>query len=223
LDSPLATLHAQAEHAGISLDFHPPAADRTGSSLIHQSPRGSFQVTAHPGDSFFITVWLPGVQVGHGGTRDIARLVSAMKGWQDGVGLRRLLEDWPDMPLLPTAVAHEEGFAVEATWQAMLAGDQRIRRGNLHLLEAAYAQPRLRTLFPFPSHGTLAFLRATRFPLGPQTEPFIAQTDGAYLVYAPAYARLIGESATADQAAQLTVEHLSADCGPAIEGSWPAD
>ncbi len=46
--------------------------------------------------------------------------------------------------MLPTAVAHEEGFAVEATWQAMLAGNKRIRGGGLPLLWAAYAQPRLR-------------------------------------------------------------------------------
>jgi hypothetical protein len=151
----------------------------------------------------------------------VARLVSAMKGWQDGIGLRRLLEDWPDMPLPPTAIAHEEGFAVEATWQAMLAGDRRIRRGDLQLVQAAGTQPRLRALFPFPSHGTLGFLRATRFPFGPQTEPFITHADKGYHVYAPAYARLLGETATAQQAAQLTVEHLSADCGPAVEGSWP--
>jgi len=75
----------------------------------------------------------------------------------------------------------------------MLSGDPpRIRGGDLPPLVAAYAQPRLPALFPFPSHGPLAFPRATRLPFGPQTEPFIAQINGTFRIYAPAYARLIG-------------------------------
>jgi len=49
----------------------------------------------------------------------MARLVSTIRGWQDGVGLRRLRVGWPDMPLVLTAVAHEEGFEVEATGHAV--------------------------------------------------------------------------------------------------------
>lgn len=102
----------------------------------------------------------------------------------------------------------------------MLQRAPHIRLGDPDVTEAAYAEPRLRALFPFPSHGTLAFLRATRVPWPPNDLPFIATSDPGYTVYAFGY-ELIGKTETPQEAAALVVAHLPENCGPAYEGRWP--
>lgn len=59
---------------------------------------------------------------------------------------------------------------VEKTWRMLLERHPDARRGDPEVIEAAFAEPRLRQLFPFPSHGCLNFHRkltshgATTFP-----------------------------------------------------------
>ncbi|MFB8206336.1 DUF6193 family natural product biosynthesis protein [Streptomyces sp. NPDC056010] len=115
-----------------------------------------------------------------------------------------------------------EETVVEQTWRGMLEGLPGARRGNLAVTEAAYAEPRLRALFPFPSHGVLTFHRNTQFPWNNDL-PFIAGNAQACIVYAPLRAseRVLGESLTPREAAALVVAHLPDDCGPAFEGPWP--
>ncbi|MEV7871383.1 DUF6193 family natural product biosynthesis protein [Streptomyces sp. NPDC088124] len=93
-----------------------------------------------------------------------------------------------------------------------------IRLGDLDVAEAASAQPRLRALFP--SHGTLAFRRATRGTWPLHNLPSIATGDPGYNVYASDY-ELIGKTNTPQEAAALVVAHLPENCGPALEGLWP--
>ncbi|CAM5643674.1 hypothetical protein SAVIM338S_06336 [Streptomyces avidinii] len=89
-------------------------------------------------------------------------------------------------------------------------------------MAAAYAEPRLRALFPFPSHGALTFHRNTHFPWSNDL-PFIVGDAQSCIVYAPlgTSPRVLGESLTPDEAAALVVTHLPHDCGPAFEGAWP--
>lgn len=108
---------------------------------------------------------------------------------------------------------------VEKTWRQLLECRPDARWGDPDVIEAAYAEPSLRQLFPFPSHGCLTFHRNTDFPWSNDL-PFIAGGT-PYKVYAAGYAELIGETATPQEAAALVVAHLPNDCGPAIEGPWP--
>ena len=94
------------------------------------------------------------------------------------------------------------------------------RRGDPAVIEAAYAEPRLRVLFPFPSHGALSFHRNTRFPWSGDL-PFIASGLQSYTVYGPRYSGVLGEVLTPQEAAALVVAHLPRDCGPAFDGPWP--
>lgn len=109
---------------------------------------------------------------------------------------------------------------VETTWRQLLEHHPDARRGGSPgAIEAASAEPRLRQLFPFLSHGCLTFHRNTDFPWSNDL-PFIACTT-PYKVYATGYAELLGETETPQEAAALVVAHLPNDCGPAIEGPWP--
>ncbi len=114
-----------------------------------------------------------------------------------------------------------EETTVEKTWRLMLEQHPDARRGNPAAIEAAYAEPRLRALFPWPSHGALHFFRNTRYPWRDDL-PFIV--GGAEcIVYAPRGEStcVLGQSLTPQEAAALVVAHLPDDCGPAFEGPWP--
>ncbi|MEU3071528.1 DUF6193 family natural product biosynthesis protein [Streptomyces sp. NPDC006906] len=49
-----------------------------------------------------------------------------------------------------------EETVVEKTWRGILNRLPGARRGEPAVIDAAYAEPRLRALFPFPSHGALS-------------------------------------------------------------------
>jgi hypothetical protein len=96
------------------------------------------------------------------------------------------------------------------TWRAILNGAPGARRGYPPLIEAAYRHPMVRQLFPFPTHGTLAFFRTppASLPVGPGEElPFIVG-GGPYRIYTPGYGRVLGEAATPDEAVALLAAHL---------------
>lgn len=91
-------------------------------------------------------------------------------------------------------------------------------RGATHdslpaIVGAAHAEPRLRNLYPFPTHGTLHFLRSAPPWADPNQDdlPFILYGGPPFEVYASAYATLLGEAATPAEAAALVVSHLPVD------------
>lgn len=114
----------------------------------------------------------------------------------------------PEAPDIPTA------------WRQLLERTPGTRQGNPLVVEAAYAQPKLRGLYPWPSHGTLKFLRS-----GPPWEvdlgapplvtfddlPFIVCDEPPYQVYTTGYTDLLGEASTAEEAVAIVVSHLPAD------------
>lgn len=81
----------------------------------------------------------------------------------------------------------------------------------LTVAEAAHAEPRLRELYPFPTHGTLHFLLVAP-PPWPESDgeqlPFIVCGDPPYKVYMSGYASLLGEAETPAEAATLVANNL---------------
>ncbi|WP_405442360.1 DUF6193 family natural product biosynthesis protein [Streptomyces niveus] len=112
-----------------------------------------------------------------------------------------------------------EETTVEKAWRGILEGAATARLGCPEVISAAYAEPRLRALFRFPSHGCLTFHRNTEFPWRNDL-PFIAG-DAPCSVYTPRYAELLGEGLTPKAAAALVVAHLPLNCGAAVNGTWP--
>ncbi|MEU0957199.1 DUF6193 family natural product biosynthesis protein [Streptomyces niveus] len=88
-------------------------------------------------------------------------------------------------------------------------------RGATHeslpvIVEAAHAEPCLRGLYPFPTHGTLHFLGSAPPWSGSDHDdvPFIVYGGLPYQVYAAGYLALLGEVATPAEAAALVVSNL---------------
>jgi hypothetical protein len=93
---------------------------------------------------------------------------------------------------------------VEAGWQ-VVRDDGRVRA---ELLDAAYAEPRLRRLFPWTGMGELHFSRCTEWPWTwdvPYIEP---AAGGTYLVSGPSRAETVGAAATAQEAVAMVVDRL---------------
>jgi hypothetical protein len=96
------------------------------------------------------------------------------------------------------------------TWRAVLDGAPGARCGDPIIIEAAYRHPVVRELFPFPTHGALAFFRTppSSLPVPPEDElPFIVGV-GPYKIYAPDYGKVLGVAATPDEAVALLATHL---------------
>ncbi|MGA5046985.1 DUF6193 family natural product biosynthesis protein [Streptomyces arboris] len=107
------------------------------------------------------------------------------------------------------------GDAVEAGWQQVRA-DGRVRP---ELLEAAYAEPRLRQLFPWTGMGELHFSRCTeqRWTWDiPYIQP--AARD-SYWVSGPLRSQTVGPAETVGEAIAMVLERLPVGCGPAFLGT----
>ena len=103
---------------------------------------------------------------------------------------------------------------VEAAWQG-IRNDGRVRT---ELIDAAYAEPRLRELFPWTGMGELHFSRCT----GKRWTwdiPYIGPTRDGYRVEGPLRTEMVGLAAGAAQAVAMVVERLPANCGPAFIGT----
>ncbi len=109
----------------------------------------------------------------------------------------------PEAPDTPTA------------WRYLLERSQG-RQGDPLVAQAAYEQPRLRALFPFPTHGCLKFIRSVPPPfpidLGEEELPFIV-SGPPYSVYTSRYGKLLGETDTPEEAAALLVANLPPGVG----------
>ncbi|MBO0657250.1 hypothetical protein J1792_32420 [Streptomyces triculaminicus] len=95
------------------------------------------------------------------------------------------------------------------------------------LVAAAYAEPRLRQLYPWVGMWELHFSRCTekRWTWDvPYSGPSAAgrQHSGLYYVSGPSRAQTIGMAVTAAEAVAMVVERLPATCGPAFIGT-PAE
>ncbi|MFC3987671.1 DUF6193 family natural product biosynthesis protein [Actinoplanes siamensis] len=86
--------------------------------------------------------------------------------------------------------------------------------------QAAYAEPRLRCLFPWTGMGELHFSRCTEWPWGwdiPYIEP---APGGAYRVAGPSRSETVGPAATAEDAVAMVVERLPPGADVVFVGRW---
>jgi hypothetical protein len=104
---------------------------------------------------------------------------------------------------------------IPTAWRRLIDRTPGTRQGDPVMIQAAYQQPRLRELYPFPTHGTLRFLRAAPPPFRESDSdlPLVICGEPPYKVYAFVYAKFLGEAATPEEAAALLVEHLPPDAG----------
>jgi Family of unknown function (DUF6193) len=169
---------------------------------------------------FQMEFWDRGVMMASGKTADLPAVADAIGLWQAGSGLRELHSACPFVRYSPLAEAHERGDAVHVQW--MLYRRSPASHVEHDLIEAAYAQPPLRALFPFHSHRTLHFSRCTGFPYTRDAPAITPQPDGKYLVTwwrPPHGTAILGEADNPSDAVALVLAGLPADCGPAVAGT----
>ncbi|MFJ5046989.1 DUF6193 family natural product biosynthesis protein [Streptomyces sp. NPDC088719] len=107
-------------------------------------------------------------------------------------------------------------------WQSVLSESSSVI--DPRLSQAAYAHPRLRSLFPLISHGSLQFSRCTRYPWSRDVPSLFRRSDGSFSVIrlwetGGSGLREAGVADTASQAVALLSATLPEDWGPAIEGT----
>lgn len=105
---------------------------------------------------------------------------------------------------------------VEEGWQDV-RDDGRVRP---ELLEAAYAEPRLRVLFPWTGMGELHFSRCTEQPWTWDIPHISPGKDGTWWVLGPSRNEAVGQVAMVEQAIAMVAGQLPPGCGPAFPGTW---
>ncbi|MEU1893136.1 DUF6193 family natural product biosynthesis protein [Streptomyces pristinaespiralis] len=111
--------------------------------------------------------------------------------------------------------AGEAARIVAEEWQQILAYDADLVAPAM--VRAAYAEPRLRQLFPMVSHGVLFLSRCTKFPAA-HVPAVYRKVEGGYTVIAHGVGS-IGEVDTLAEAFALVVANLPEGCGPAVIGT----
>ncbi|MEU7295263.1 DUF6193 family natural product biosynthesis protein [Streptomyces exfoliatus] len=115
------------------------------------------------------------------------------------------------------ADARSAADIVAEEWRFLLGGGHDLV--DPETVRAAYAQPRLRQLFPLVSHGVMYFSGCTGMPaahVGGQVQP--RGTDGLFRVRGPKGLGTLGRTETLEEAFALIVANLPEECGPAVLG-----
>ncbi|MYW69785.1 hypothetical protein GTY65_37860 [Streptomyces sp. SID8379] len=185
--------------------------------------RGSVVVTLGRQErAFGIRIWWTGVgEAACGRTTQLRTVVDIAQAWRTGASVRELGDRWPLLEIDELTLAHERGEAVAYAWQLVRnAPDRLIDHG---IVEAAYANPRLRSLFPLISHGSLQFSRCTHAPWTHDVPSLAPQWGGGWRARRAPEGRDIPDrhAHTPEEAVAFVVEGLPDGCGPAVEG--PAD
>ncbi|MFK4083637.1 DUF6193 family natural product biosynthesis protein [Kribbella sp. NPDC020789] len=186
--------------------------------------RGSFSIVlAAQERRFIIDGWSRGVQLLSGGTEDLHAVTSAAAAWRTGATLRQLRDLCPFVTFGELAEAHERGPADAVTTKWRLLREE--MREDIpfpavrDLVEAAYAEPKLRQLYPFTSHWSLHFTTCIGYPFT-WVVPFVDPLkDGRFRVCGPHRGTVVGIAETAEEAVVLVVSQMPTDIGPAVEGT----
>ncbi|WP_030196336.1 DUF6193 family natural product biosynthesis protein [Streptomyces sp. NRRL S-87] len=93
--------------------------------------------------------------------------VALLDAWHNRLPLDEMGRQWPTLTTSPFAVALEQGRAIPYKWQEIRS----LPAGLIdsRLVEAAFAAPQLRALFPVVSHGALTF---SDTPIPPHPDHF---------------------------------------------------
>ncbi|MEL5956290.1 DUF6193 family natural product biosynthesis protein [Streptomyces sp. CLV115] len=158
-----------------------------------------------------------------GDTDDLAQVAMAVHAWQDGAALGDIRHAAPfvRLPGRFEVPDHDPLRLTESEWQFMRTEAEEHGRPTYRaLVEAAYAEPALRRLYPFTSHWTLRFSTTTRPSLtliGPCL--LAADADRGYRVSTGFTGTgLLAEAATAQEAVAVAVHHLPDHPGPVTLG-----
>jgi len=221
-----AALERMAEELGFSLEIvsgREEIADSVGIAVTAPGPRLPLVVFPRVDSRGFHVIGSShAVEIATGEARELREVVQAGAAWAVGTPVPTLRRMLPFLQFDALAEAHEEGpaAAVAAQWDRLkerAAGAPDFPEFG-RLVEAAHAEPRLRRLFPFTSHWTIAFSSCTGRPY--HDEIAIAPQPGGrpYIVLRHANTGMISEASTVAEAVALALVHLPDSVGPAAAG-----
>lgn len=194
-------------------------------SVASETPlRDALGVSAgHVERYWSITGWGQGIALVGGRTEDLGEVATAARAWREGVPLREIQQSVPFVVLTRRGEVAEQGPAqvVAAEWQSLREGAETADWPEYRaLIDAAFAEPKLRQLYPYTSHWSLRFSTTTGFRFSPDVVCLEAFPSGKFVVKASWNGVVLAEVATADEAVSLAVRHLPADVGPAVAGAY---
>jgi hypothetical protein len=164
-----------------------------------------------------------------GDTDDLAQVARAAQAWHDGVALSDIQKAAPFVHLTGRFEVpdHDPVRLTESEWQHLRTEARESERpGDAYraLVEAAYAEPALRGLYPFTSHWTLRFSTTTRPHLTIFGPCLLARDVDHYTVSTKfTGADALAQTTTAREAAAAAVRHLPYRPGPVTSGAVRAD
>ncbi|MER5748597.1 DUF6193 family natural product biosynthesis protein [Streptomyces sp. NPDC002088] len=188
------------------------APGREPLTVFPRTDTRGFQVIGRAGEVDIVT----------GEARELGDVVEAGAAWAAGTPVPRMRAALPFLLFDQLAEAHERGpeAAVAAQWDRLKekAADTPTFPEFGRLVEAAYEQPRLRELFPFTSHWTVAFSSCTGRPYHDEVAIAPQYGGGPYIVLRHPNTGMIGETPTVEEAVALALAHLPESVGPAVAG-----
>lgn len=221
-----AALERMAEELGFSLEIvsgRKEIADSVGIAVTAPGPRLPLVVFPRADSRGFHLIGSShGAEIVTGEARELGQAVRAGAAWAAGTPVPELRRTLPFLQFDALAEAHEEGpaAAVAAQWEQLkqrAAGAADFPEFG-RLVAAAYAEPRLRRLFPFTSHWTVALSSCTGRPYHDEIA-ILPQSGGKpHIVLRHANTGLIGEAATVTEAVALALANLPDSVGPAVAG-----
>ncbi|MFG2903061.1 DUF6193 family natural product biosynthesis protein [Streptomyces zaomyceticus] len=136
--------------------------------------------------SFAVDCWASDVRMATGTTPDLSAVVGALHAWLRDLGVRGLVAQWPFLRTWELAEAHERGEAVPVRWRQLREAAARNPDTALHeLVEAAFAQKRLRVLSPGRSMYWVTFSRRAAPPICHDLPAAMPLRNGGYQVRFP--------------------------------------
>ncbi|MEU2394972.1 DUF6193 family natural product biosynthesis protein [Streptomyces sp. NPDC007369] len=208
-----------------SSDYAPLHHATVASTLPHREP---LQIRASSQErqwSIRGTEPFQGLALIDGGTDDLAQVAEAARAWHDGESLDGIRRAAPFVHLTGRFEVPDNDPArlAESEWQSMRQEAAELeyvwKETHQALIEAAYAEPALRALYPFTSHWALRFSTSTR-PRLTVVGPFVAaNSDGTFGVGMGSSDADLGRFATAHEALAVGVSQLPSGLGPITVGA----
>ncbi|MER5562121.1 DUF6193 family natural product biosynthesis protein [Streptomyces sp. NPDC002506] len=157
-----------------------------------------------------------------GTTQDLTQLVRAAQAWHDGAALHDISQAAPFVHLTGRfeMTDHDPVQLAESEWQHLRAeADEREWPEYRALVEAAFAEPMLRGLYPFTSHSTLRFSTTTRPRLTVIPLCLDAHRGNRFTLSASIMGEVLVDSTSAADAVSTAVRHLPDGLGPVTPGT----
>ncbi|MEU0385260.1 DUF6193 family natural product biosynthesis protein [Streptomyces chartreusis] len=165
-----------------------------------------------------------GLPLVDGRTDDLAEVATAARAWHDGAALEDIRRAAPVVHLSGRFEVPDNDPArlAESEWRGMLQEASELeyawQEAYQALIEAAYAEPALRALYPLTSHWALRFSTTTRPGLTVVGPCLTAGSDGVFGVGRGFITADLGLFATAREAVASAVRRLPAGLGPIALG-----